>query len=523
MSPRGRRALMAAPTIAAVCLAGCATTSSPAAVSSRGPGTLVIDTEFDLKSNDPARQHGSTGAIVGKAVYETLLTLADDNHTKLVDGLARHSLSPDATRLVLTIKAGHRFSDGRSVTADDVVFSLNRVKGIGANPASLLEGVTVAKTNATTVTLTSRTANPGLPFRLTNPALGVVSRMMVRTKGGTADTTDGAAEALNTSSAGSGPYQLQAAQPGRQITLVRNPRYGGPRPAFEHVVLRNVPPHTQQLNVQGGDSSIALDLTSAQASTLSTTNVRLTRRPSPTVVFLLLNQRTSVSRWTADQDVVTAVRVGLDHQRLVEVAGPGSTQPGGIVPAPLVGSLPADPPSTRDVAAARAAVKASGYSGSPIRLSYPSDLTVHGMPLSRLAAAIRDQLAEVGLRLTLAPAPMSTELQAFRGGREQLGLWYWTPDYPDPSNYLTFAPGGPVASRANWTPGEQPAVDAAARAAAAATGTRREAAFRTFQRELNRSGPFIPLVQPPRNIASTTALTELALNPIWTLDVARVK
>ena len=73
------------------------------------------------------------------------------------------------------------------MTADDVVFSLNRVAQVKGNPSFLMDGVTVAKVDDTTVTLTTATPDPALPFKLTNPALGVVNSAAVTEAGGSAD------------------------------------------------------------------------------------------------------------------------------------------------------------------------------------------------------------------------------------------------------------------------------------------------------------------------------------------------
>ncbi len=91
--------------------------------------------------------------------------------------------------------------------------------------------------------------------------------------------------------------------------------------------------------------------------------------------------------------------------------------------------------------AAKAALRRSGYRGQPIPLSYAADLPIQGIPASALAVAVRSQLAEVGIKVQLNPAPAAQALAAYRAGRSAFSLWSWSPDYPDPENYLAFAPG----------------------------------------------------------------------------------
>ena len=88
--------------------------------------------------------------------------------------------------------------------------------------------------------------------------------------------------------------------------------------------------------------------------------------------------------------------------------------------------------------------------GQKPKLAYPSDLTLNGLSFQTLAEKLQSQLAAAGIAVDLAPAPVATELDNYRNGKEQMGLWYWGPDFPDPSNYLAFAPGGLIGKRANW-------------------------------------------------------------------------
>ncbi|HMH57928.1 MAG TPA: ABC transporter substrate-binding protein, partial [Galbitalea sp.] len=147
--------------------------------------TITIDKAFDLKTADPGRMYEPTGEMVDKALYETLLTFNGGDVSKVVPGLATLKESSDAKTFTLTLTGTHKFSDGTPITADDVVFSLDRVIGVKGNPSFLLDGVTVTKKNSTTVVLTTKTATPALPSILANPALGILNSKVVKAHGGT--------------------------------------------------------------------------------------------------------------------------------------------------------------------------------------------------------------------------------------------------------------------------------------------------------------------------------------------------
>ena len=76
--------------------------------------------------------------------------------------------------------------------------------------------------------------------------------------------------------------------------------------------------------------------------------------------------------------------------------------------------------------------------------------------------------------MQLSGSPTGTWLTSYRSGKMAFGLSLWGPDYPDPADYLTFAPGDLVGLRAGWAKGASAAIEKTA--AAAAVDDRREEA-----------------------------------------------
>lgn len=503
----------------AACSGGGSSSSTPSGAAGK---TLVIDTSFDLKTADPGRTYEPTGLIVDKATYDTLLTFEGSDVTKPVPSLAEsYELSSDGKELTLKLRQGATFADGSPVTADDVVFSLTRVRDMKGTPSFLLDGVEIAKTDDTTVTLTSKTPNPALPYILPNPALGILNSKAAKEHGATNDPNDKAEQYLNSASAGSGPYTIESFNVSSQVVLKANAQYwGAKKPYYDKVVIRNVESATQKLNVQRGDSQVALNLSGDQVAGISG-GLQVKRTASAYVFFLLANQDSGVSKVTSNPKFVEAVRKGIDYSGLLELAGEGSTQASGIIPSMFLGALPPDQAAKRDVEGAKAALAESGVSDPTVKLEYPSELTVNGLSFQPLAERIQANLKEVGITVELTPAPVTTALDNYRNGKEELGLWYWGPDFPDPSNYLSFAPGKLVGLRAGWKAGADKDVEAAAdKAGAAVTDDDRKQAFTDFQQKLNATGPFMPLIQPGQNIVTAASVTGVEYHPVWTIDVA---
>jgi peptide/nickel transport system substrate-binding protein len=506
---------------AAVALALLVTGCSSGKTTGGSVKTLTIDKTFDLKTADPGRMYEPTGEMVDKALYETLLSFNGGDTTKVVPGLATLKQSSDAKTFTLTLKGTHKFSDGSTMTADDVVFSLKRVIGVKGNPSFLLDGVTVTKKNATTVVLTTEKPTPALPAILANPALGILNSKVVKAHGGTTTEADKSEKYLNTHSAGSGPYILSSLNLASQVVLTTNKNYDGTAPAYGRVVIQNVEGATQKINVQGGSADVALDLSGTQANGLSSSSLKVTSDPSANVIFLLLNQNPSISAITSNPDFIKAVKESIDYSDLVSIAGTGTSQAPGVVPSMFLGALDSGDKLKTDAAAAKTDLAKSGYAGQSVTLSFPSDLTLNGIEFPTIAQRIQAQLKTAGITVDLAPAPVATELDAYRNGTEKIGLWYWGPDYPDPSDYLVFTPGDVVGLRAGWAAGANPAITKLADAAAAGgSNAERTSQFQALQKALNESGPFIPLLQPGNNIASKSSVTGVVYNAVWTIDIA---
>lgn len=483
-------------------------------------GTLVIDTAFSIETGDPGHTYDPTGNMVAKAIYEPLVDFTGSDVSEPVAGLASWEQNDEATEFTFTLEEGRTFSDGAPVTADDVVFTIQRVQGMpDAKPNFLLAGITVEKVDDATVKFTTEAPMLQLPAILANPALGIVNSKVVTENGGGTDGSDSAQEYLNGASAGSGPYVLETLDLASQVVLAKNPEYSGKAKAgYDRVVIRNVTESaTQAINLQGGDTMVAMDLNGDQVEGLGD-GITVDSVPSGQTLFLLLNQSQEVAGELANVELAEAIRHGLDYDALLELAGTGSEQATGVIPPGFEGALPEG--ITRDLEKAKAALTESGYSGQVLRLQFPNDYPVGGVAFTPVAERIQAQLKEIGLEIELAPAPFATELDAYVGGTEAFGLWFWGPDYADSANFLPFAPGQKVGLRAGWEAEADPEIaELAATAVSATDPDQREKDFTAFAEAMQEAGPFVPLIVPARNIASATSVQGAVYNSLWDLAI----
>ena len=528
-----RRWWLLGSTVAVLALA-CATAAFGATAHRTAGPTLVVDNSFTIKTSDPQRAFDPTASIVDRAIFDTLFTYRGGDLAHPIPLLVQAwQVSNGAKTYVFQLKRNVRFANGNPLTSADVVFSLNRLINLKGNPAFLLDGVTVSAKGKYGVVMRTKTPAGQLPAILANPSTGIVNSKLVRANGGTAgadaSTADKAEQWLNSSGsvgAGSGPYTLKSFSTTSEVTLAPNTKYwGANKPKFGSVVVRNMIAATQLINIQRGSHEVAIDLASDQAQSLrGNSKLKVSLQPSTWVFWLFANNDSSLSSVTANKQWQQAIRYGLDYKGILSVAGPGAYQTPGIIPSMFLGALPKKDQIKQNVTRAKAALAASGVGSQSVTLEYPSDLTINGVPFATLAQKVQANLQSVlGIKVDLAGAPVGTWLTKYRDGKMAFGLSLWGPDYPDPADYLTFSPGELVGLRAGWAKGANAAIEKiAAKALVTTSPEARQTLYQQFQRSLNASGPYFPLMQPTQVFVATTDLKNAVYNATYSVDVTQV-
>ncbi len=493
-------------------------------------GTLVIDQSFVDRGVDPQRQFTPTNNMLVHAMYDTLVTF-EPGKTDPVPGLAASWRgSDDAKQFTFTLDDSAVFSDGTPVTSRDVVFSLDRLVNLKGPGSFLLEGVTIRAPDERTVVVTSKTSNPALLRILATPPTSILNSRVVEANGGSAakdaDRSDRAEAFLQKTSAGSGAYTLEAGQQNQQYTLAANGRYWREFSGFPKVVVRNMAAPTQLLNVQRGANEIALDLSAQQAGTVESNSALQVRTDASVNVFdVEANMNESISP-TGNENVRRAIRLALDYEGYTRLSGEGAVQAPGVIPSQFLGALTEADAVRTDLDAARAELAKSGRSNIKIELAFPSDATPNGVSFSSIAQKVKSDLDKIGIDVELKGTPAVTFLADYAAGKNQMSVSYWGPDYPDPNDYLVYAPGAPGTSRAadnRYTREMNPELAAlGARAGSTLDDAERGTLFQEFQRGLNEDSPFMPLFQPAQAIVGSRTLSNVVLDPTYTLNIPAV-
>ena len=146
------------------------------------------------------------------------------------------------------------------------------------------------------------------------------------------------------------------------------------------------------------------------------------------------------------------------------------------------------------------------------------------MSFSSIAQKVKSDLNAIGIDVELDGSPAVTFLKDYAAGKNQMSVSYWGPDYPDPNDYLVYAPGHTGRALNNkWTKQDAPDIAALAdKAGSTLDDSKRGELFQELQRDFNKSGPYYPLFQPAQAIAGSKGLSNVVLDPTYTLNIPAV-
>ncbi len=160
---------------------------------------------------DPGQLTNGLQWVVAYGVANTLTEL--DARGNLVGSLATEwSSSPDAAVWTFKLRDGVEFHNGKTMTAEDVIASINYHRGEASTSVGkpVMESVTDIKADGDTVVFTLSSGNADFPFNFNEATFGIYPA-----KDGGIDWQAG----------GSGGYKLTSEQPGQRYEFERNPNY----------------------------------------------------------------------------------------------------------------------------------------------------------------------------------------------------------------------------------------------------------------------------------------------------------
>lgn len=391
-----------------------------------GQGALTVQLDYDTSEADgldPQTAQTARSWMIMGLVYETLVTT--DENFEIRPRLATSWEQPDDTTYVFTIDTSATFSNGRALTVDDVVGSLERQvasMSVWSGQMGPVESIEATGDDRVTVTL----ASPYAPFlaALANTPAAILPMQEVN---------DGSVD-LTTTMLGTGPYLVSEHRQDESWSFTANPDWRGGDVAVQTLELQIVDQEsTRQAALREGSTGMANFVNIDSLSQLGgNEGLRVVNQTQSDLYYVFVNSQKPDSPLN-DQDVRFAINTAIDRQAIADIVFAGETTPTGITPSNLPGACLVDelPSERASIEDARAIIDETGAGDTALDLIVYTSEPV----MAQIAQLVQQQLAEIGVTVEIEQFDTATyneRVFAAQPGDFDLSIG-WFAGYSDPS------------------------------------------------------------------------------------------
>ena len=420
--------------------AASATTTGPSPTTPAAAGefdSVTWATYREVNSLDPIYAFDYPENTVIYSMCESLLWQQPDG--AIAPGITTLT-RPDDVTMVFTVRDGVTFWDGSPLTADDIVFSLQRqmdptLAGFYGLVFERVESITATAPNEVTITLTQ--PDYFLEGELASTPGIIVSKAFVEAQGAGFATPDGGTMCT-------GPFQFESWSVGDRLTVTGYDGYWNGAPKVGSIDFVGVPDeNTLTAGLLSGDIDGSYIPAISTIDRLSSDPaVTVTDGPSYASAALII---TNLEGTLGDVNVRMALSMATDREGVISAAFHGKASvpraianPGtwGYAPDVFSAAWDALPEPTQDVDGAKAMVEAAGATGKPIVLVTSNELA----PIMTMANAVKAAAEDIGLTVELRTVSAANYINLFIDPSAREGIDGFItinyPDYADPAALL---------------------------------------------------------------------------------------
>lgn len=419
---------------------------SPALAQSRSDVLVIGMAMGEVTSLDPAKGFEVTGTGVMAQVYDRLLDFPAGRVDKPEASLAESwKVSADGLVWTFNLRKDVKFHSGNPLTADDVVYSLQRVIHLKDQPAFIItqfgltpESIKALDKSTVQITLPKKFAGGLFLSCLSAAVASVVDSQVVKQHVAKTDKYpdgDFGSAWLSLNSAGSGPFILRKWERGETTILDPNPNHFAFPPKVKRVIFKEIPEATsRRLQVEKGDIDIAWQMLPDQVSEMAKNkDLHIVKFPATQIMYLGLNVTHGP---LADKKVRQAIRYAVDYDGIInQILGGAGKQISTFIPEGFAGYesrilFKTDPEKARQL------MKEAGYAqGFETTLDH-----MDATPQPELAQSIQSSLAKIGIKVQINKMVGAQLYPKYRAQKHDMILGAWGPDYIDPhTNAQPFA------------------------------------------------------------------------------------
>jgi peptide/nickel transport system substrate-binding protein len=378
-----------------------------------GAQTLKIAVAADITSMDPHFFNLFPNNNIAEHVFDKLVQMDPDS--KMIPGIATSWKTIDDKTWEFKLRKGVKFHDGSELTAEDVVFSINRVPNVPNSPGpfTAYTKAIVATEIVDPYTLRLKYA---VPYPLAPNDLSTI--YIVSKKVATGATT----EDFNSGKAaiGSGRFKLVRYVNGDRVELVRNDAYWGEKPVWDKVTFKIIKNEASRVAaLLSGDVDAIEGVPTADLARLkSDPKFNVTSKISHRVIYFNFDNLDRSSPFITAKDgkplaknplldirVRRAMSKAINRQAIADRVMEGQAVPSGqLVSDRLFGHVPNLKADPYDPEGAKKLLAEAGYpDGFNITIHGPSGRYVND---EKIVQAVAQMLARVGIAAKVETAPM---------------------------------------------------------------------------------------------------------------------
>ena len=368
----------------------------------------------DPQTLDPHSQNELLTNSINGQMYETLVNRGKT--LEIVPALATAWQQVDPLTWRFTLRKGVRFHDGTPLTADDVLFSVQRASQ-SSSQIRVYAAALGKPSKIDDYTVEFKLPEPN-PIMLEHATLVQIMSRAWCVKNKVERPLDFSAKEESYASLhanGTGPYILKSREPDVKTVLVRNPNWWGkPEGNVTEVTYLSIKSDPTRVSALiSGNVDLILDPPPQDVPRLrKQAGVKVVEGPENRIVFFGFDQEREQLLYSdvkgknpfKDRRIREAIYRAIDIESLRRVTMRGQALPtGSITPSPLASNPEAEKRLPYDPAGAKRLLADAGYpNGFGFTLDCPNNRYIND---EQMCVAVAGMLAKIGLRVRVNAQP----------------------------------------------------------------------------------------------------------------------
>jgi len=519
--------------VVALVLSGCAQSQRDEG-SSDGGGTFVFAGSAEPVTFDPFFASDGETFRPARQIFEGLVGTKPGTADPAPALAKDWQVSDDGLTYTFDLQDGVTFHDGTDFNADAVCFNFDRwynmpesaqtddltyyygalFRGFATGDradAAIYDSCTADDELTATIKLKKPFA--GFIAALSLPALSMQSPTALKKYQDDSASNPRTTEYSTSHPTGTGPFEFESFERGKQVTLARYDDYWGePAKVDKAVIVAIEDPKARADALRSGEID-GFDLVGpADVGPLEDEGFTIVNRDAFNVLYLGMNQAVKP---LDDIKVRQAIAYALNKEEIISASMAPETQPAiEFIPEIVNGFTQDVPKYDYDPEKAKQLLKEAGADGATIEFNYPTGVSRPYMPQPEdTFNVIRTQLEAVGLNIKPVADQWDPDyLEKIQGTKDHgIHLLGWTGDYNDTDNFLGVFFG---AKTNEWGFENDKIFGDLDKARAIPTPEEQEPLYEDINREVMEYLPGVPLGHPVPSLAFDSSVKGFQQSPV---------